>query len=495
MSVRLSIWKEKALHYHCLILLMVIGLGGFFFKAHASDGTLGPQLFFKQETQPVVLIPSQGAMDILPRQNLWSPGLEGWVSYKGWLSSTLKDQDELLLVYRKTIFAVGEDLKLQLRRKAPSGLFFLATSSAEPEAPILVKKEDGDFASISSGNMRPFPFLSPYSDRFVLPWSSSRYPFLYFPRQKDQDEPVLCAFDPGFNSGRPFDQGLIGFSLVGISENSDGVILLGAEGKSLVFDGASIKPTKLPAGISADGLVSFSNSGAGISALYRSEDGQLSLAISGGNTVVLPSMEPVSQVQIDAARDVHLQSIMMFGVMMVALFMVLRWRQESEEQLPGKVEVVSANLWLRSFAFIMDFFLLTLPVTSIGTLLGVDALPLTNLSHLSNLPEAKVLEFLSQFLLENLKMVAILVVSAIVYHVSLEQWLGGSFGKLFFRIKVVDAEGNSPSLKASFIKALWRSLDVVIFPLISFLAAVSHPDRLSFGDRFSGLRVVQIRRT
>ena len=477
------------------ISLSLLWLGGVVSSLQAQDSAIGPQLFTQEGKGPLVLMPSQGAMNILPRQHLWQKGREDWVSYKGWLSSTFQGKNRVSFIYRKTVFEVNEDLSLKLIRKAPSGLSFLATSGAGEKAPVLTRRSDGEFASMSaSGNFRPFPFLSPYKDRVVLSWSSAKYPFLYFPRQNNQEEPVLCAFDPSFERGRHFDQGLLGFSLKGISEGEEGVFLIGEEGENLLFDGRGIRATPLPGGLSEEGLVSYVQIDGHWSGLYQREDGGLSMAMSGGETVDLPSTE-LAKVQVEREQEAHIQSVMMFGVMMVALFMVLRWRQEGEAQMTGELTVDSASLWLRSFAFIMDFFLLSIPVSSMGQLLGIEAIPLVEMAHIDSLSPDQMTELLGQFALVNVKMAGILVILSIFYHVALEQWLGGSFGKLFFRVKVVDGEGKAPNFKASLIKALWRSLDVAIFPLISFISAISHKERLSLGDRFSGLKVVQTRRS
>ena len=462
---------------------------------YAKEGFLGGQLFLRKGDSPVVLIPSQG-MEVLPRQHLWEGAGKDWVSYKGRLSSTFFGSGQLTLIYQKTAFVVGEGLTLQPLRKAPAGVSFLATSGGMSDSPVLVRRADGEFASISaSGNFRPFPFLSPYRDRAVLPWSSKKYPFLFFPRQKDQEEPVLCAFDSTFESGRPFDQGMSGFSLMGISEGENGVYLMGEDGKNLLFNGSQLKPTSLPGGLSAEGLLAMAQEDGRWNGLYRNEEGHLQLALSGGETLDLPATSS-SGVQVQAGNEAHLQSVMMFVVMMLALFMVLRWRQESEAKLPGKVELVPASLWLRSMAFIMDLLMLIIPCFPLALLLGFDPIYLPDPSHLAVMLDGEREEVLVRFN-ESIQIIALMLVTlSVPYHVLMETCLGGSLGKIFFRLKVVGEDEKAPSLKLSLAKAFWRFLDLLILPLllVSFYMAFTHNQRLSLGDRMSGLKVVQARR-
>ena len=98
----------------------------------------------------------------------------------------------------------------------------------------------------------------------------------------------------------------------------------------LFFDGLSLSQRPLELDLSGEGLVAFAQDGSGLSGLYHDASGNMSVVRSRENTVPLPNPEGESRVKIQESYEAQLQSAMMFGVMMVALFMVLRWRQETE---------------------------------------------------------------------------------------------------------------------------------------------------------------------
>jgi uncharacterized RDD family membrane protein YckC len=90
----------------------------------------------------------------------------------------------------------------------------------------------------------------------------------------------------------------------------------------------------------------------------------------------------------------------------------------------------------------------------------------------------------------------VFLVSMFLYFVVLEGFAGGTIGKLLLRLRVVSLNGS----RAGFVRALLRNVLRVVdsLPACGILGAVliaATPDKVRFGDRVAGMRVIHSRRT
>jgi uncharacterized RDD family membrane protein YckC len=88
----------------------------------------------------------------------------------------------------------------------------------------------------------------------------------------------------------------------------------------------------------------------------------------------------------------------------------------------------------------------------------------------------------------------VFLVIIMVYYVALEAFVGATFGKWVFGLRVVSLDGNRPGLRRSLIRNALRLVDSLpALNLLGVILIARSPERARFGDRVAGTRVTHIR--
>ena len=153
----------------------------------------------------------------------------------------------------------------------------------------------------------------------------------------------------------------------------------------------------------------------------------------------------------------------------------------TQETLTTSPRLHYAGLGLRFLALVIDFAFLSLlffPATRIikGTWL------LTSADHQWNygwfISDPLCLTFLAFIVL---------------YFVVFEGTVGATLGKRLTHLKIIRADGAPPNLKQALIRNLLRAVDALpAFSLLGIYLIATSPERVRFGDRVAGTRVVVI---
>ena len=89
--------------------------------------------------------------------------------------------------------------------------------------------------------------------------------------------------------------------------------------------------------------------------------------------------------------------------------------------------------------------------------------------------------------------ISFLLVMAL-YFVVLEGWQGATVGKALLGLRVVQLDGRAPGLKASILRNALRFVDgLPALNIVGVVLILRSEERMRFGDRIAGTRVVRSR--
>jgi len=88
-----------------------------------------------------------------------------------------------------------------------------------------------------------------------------------------------------------------------------------------------------------------------------------------------------------------------------------------------------------------------------------------------------------------------LMAVAFLYHFTLELWTGRTLGKLVFRLRTVQSDGSSLSLKGSFLRNALRLVDGLGYWTVAVAVIVYRGDGRRIGDAVGDSLVVRDGRT
>jgi len=94
------------------------------------------------------------------------------------------------------------------------------------------------------------------------------------------------------------------------------------------------------------------------------------------------------------------------------------------------------------------------------------------------------------FITDPLCLIFLLVI--FLYFVLLEGLLGATIGKKMAGVKIITADGNKPGIGKSLIRNILRIVDSLpAFNILGVYLILTTPEKMRFGDRISGTRVIK----
>jgi uncharacterized RDD family membrane protein YckC len=147
-----------------------------------------------------------------------------------------------------------------------------------------------------------------------------------------------------------------------------------------------------------------------------------------------------------------------------------------------KENIRFASLWPRFWALLVDFFLFCLlffPVTRLVK--GVWLMSVED--HRWNY---------GLFITDPLCIIFLVVM--ILYFILLEGLIGTTLGKWVVGLKVVRVGGGKPGLSRSLLRNVLRIVDgLPILNILGIVMVLNSKERVRFGDRIAGTRVIRVR--
>jgi uncharacterized RDD family membrane protein YckC len=421
---------------------------------------------------------------------------------KGQLHAIHWDQKRLLLAYSKTIFEAKPAEDLLLIQKAPMGYIYICLGKAldNESTPVALLRESrsGRFYRWSGGTSEPklMPILDTFQKSNAMsPWASSQFPAIWIPKQEEVESHTLCLLSPDLVQCQFFsEESVKSFDWLSFSETSEGLWLLPEQGlDGLFWDGHQLTSRQLPKPELADAqwLHLAEYNGTFSHGLLNTKDG-IQLKDKTGLHLIGGEKEAKRE---NYERPLWQQSLI-FVVMITSFLVILRWRETAGAQLAQKNQVIEkAPLVARSFAFLMDLFILNTPMVIISNLLEIPQVPgeelLALMSQTDPTLQIQQLLELSQIMISNLLIVVSL---ATIYHSLMDVYFSGSIGKQFFRLSVIstkDPESTKVTWSQALLKSALRSLDFVVPIPPNLIFAMIHKDNLSLADRVAKVQVVR----
>jgi uncharacterized RDD family membrane protein YckC len=468
----------------------------------------------------VLVVQSQSLLSGQTRQSIWWMNGEP-INTKGHLLGTWWNGSELTLLYPKTAYFSRPEQTLQLALKAPRKQQFVALGerlgdrawhvlSRDPQTGAFFRQASVEASSSQQvsvqqasqqvtaqqalgGESSNVAVLAPYEKKTFYPWSSPRFPAIWFPQQEGLQANILCVFSPDFSQCKFLPLQLEDdHAVIAFSEDPDGLWLL-PEGGTMgwKWDGETLKPAEMPTPAKGQHWLSIAphpQDWAGV------QDGPEGLQLWKNNQQLELPLLAVAPVPKRSDRPIWLQWIL-FGVMVTSLIAILNWRREGRlhNNKPVKMEDAQpATVTSRVLAFLIDIFILNTPLTLLSSALNLPEIPAEQLEALASGDLSVQVEFLTAISTVLINNVILLVGLSFVYHVIMEKTMGASLGKLFLHLQVVNLEGTSPKLMALIIRSLIRSLDLILPIPPSLLFAIFSSKNLSLADRGSSTRVIKL---
>lgn len=420
------------------------------------------------------------------------------ISSQGKLLGAWWDDSQLVLVYPRSAFRSDQQGR-QLIIKAPRDQQLIALGSkveSDQWLSLLKDKKTGRFLRTKADTeTSDLPVLREYEDKVFFPWSSPRFPALWFPAQEGLSHNELCLFSPDFSQCRLLplhlepNEGVIAFS-----EDATGLWLLPKKGViAWKWDGKELRATEMPPPQPGQYWLSIApktNSWAGI------QDGPEGMQLwLEDERVELPLQKSVPQSK-SPERPLWLQWVF-FAIMVTSFIAILNWRREgrvlAQRQKKKTIDnTQTASVTVRSLAFLLDMFILNIPLTLISQGLELPELSTEHLEGLaigSTVLDETFILSLSSVLFYKL---VLLLGLSFSYHLILEKKMGASLGKLFFHIQVQTPTGETPKMKALLTRGCLRGLDLILPIPPSLVFALFSSQKLSLADRVSNTRVLRL---
>ncbi|MBF0197448.1 MAG: RDD family protein [Planctomycetes bacterium] len=283
-------------------------------------------------------------------------------------------------------------------------------------------------------------------------------------------------------SSLPFPTGALAF-------REDELVLFPKTGQqAMSWDGADYSPLNLPSQDPPEAFISMGFIENNYLFLSQSKTGK-TVHFPSGDTLKLATGNGEEKFVSDNLEQ-HLHVLILILVTLSLLVRLNRRRQLNEEVKVTELPLKPAPLLTRSFAFLIDYFLVDIIVSIISLSIYGSRILIIN-------PAMSNADQLILILSENIDMFLTIVIIRniffICYQTIMLRFFGGSFGKSILRLKCVNEDGSDITTQQALIKYACFSIDLLLYIPLGLIFCLTSKKGQSFGDRMAKVMVIRER--